>query len=206
MIANKNKLDCAQIFLTFMSLVGDVEKTAAALDLNPAIVAELADKEGWNAKIRRISLISKSDKPGDWERAQNRALNFVQAHRLRGVLSNMIKHFEDMEPEALSEAMVSQGREGQKTYTAKIVADLSTAMERVHQMTYSALGDTVKERESRTDEEGNSLPFKDLHAALIGALNHETFVGKEKDLLALEAEEVVKATIPDRTLDDLGAA
>lgn len=200
MIVNKNKLDVSQVFLVFMSLVGDVQKTAAALDLNPEIVAGLAESEGWTEKVRRISLISKGERPGDWERAQNRAMCFVQAHRLRGVLSNMVRHFEEMDPEQIVDNLSVIGREGQKTLSAKVLADIATAMERVHQMTYSALGDTVKEREARQDEDGNSLPFKDLHTALISALNSTSFVGKEKALL----EEEVKAAIPDRTLEDLG--
>jgi hypothetical protein len=73
-------------------------------------------------------------------------------------------------------------------------------------MTYSALGDTVKERETRTDEDGNSLPFKDLHSALISALNSETFSGTEKKLLASEVQQVTRPVIAERTLEDLGAS
>jgi len=57
---NKNKLDVSQILLTYIALIGDVEKTAAALELDPEIVQKLADAEGWNVKIQRITLMAKS--------------------------------------------------------------------------------------------------------------------------------------------------
>src|SRR6185503_17950727 len=89
--------DVAQIFLVFMALVGDAEKTAIALDLKPEFVRELANQHQWSEKVARISVLSKSGKPGDWERAQNRALNFVQCHRLRRAIDLQLAHLESME-------------------------------------------------------------------------------------------------------------
>src|SRR5262245_50873198 len=88
--ALKEKSDIVQIFLIFMATIGDVDKTALALELDPEFVKWLAEQEGWSEKVRRLTIMSKSEKPGDWERAQNRALNYVQVHRIRMLLDRVI--------------------------------------------------------------------------------------------------------------------
>src|SRR6266542_1146087 len=79
---DKNRIDVAQAFLLFMATIGDYDRVAAALDLEPEQVRELAESEGWTDKIRRVSVMSKSGKPGDFERAQNRALCFFQVYMI----------------------------------------------------------------------------------------------------------------------------
>lgn len=193
-----SKLDVAQIFLTYMSLVGCVEKVAAALDLDPAIVQGLADEFGWDVKLRRVSLMSKSGKPGDYERAQNRALNFVQAHRLRLVLDKMIAAYSDLSPVDAVMKCASIDREGVPHASARYFADVAAAMEKVQAMSYAALGDSLKERTERdaNDESGGMTPNQ-LHAAVIAALNN----GGVPDPQTLIAEHVPPADSaqPERT-------
>ena len=169
---NKNVLDTSQVFLTFVALVGDVEKTAAALDLDPAVVRKLADDEGWDVKIQRVCFMSKSGKPGDWERAQHRALCWVQAHRVRGLLDRMVERFEGMDEDEIAEAVSSVAKDGSRHVSARFFADLTAAMEKAHQMGYTALGDTTGERKDRQTEEGDTLNANALHAAVISALNN----------------------------------
>lgn len=196
---DEGKLDVAQIFLCYMAVIGDVPKTAAALDLDPALVEHLAEKHGWKEKVRRISIMSKSEKPGDWERAQNRALNFVQAHRIRQVIDRVILHFQGMDVEALIEALSSRDARGSVHVSSKFFADLTAASERVHQMSYYALGDTVKERESQPKDADGSTPAQ-LHAALIAALNNPTMQGREAEVLVKEATQVVVAEAERKAL------
>lgn len=185
-----SKLDVAQIFLTYMSLVGCVEKVAAALDLDPAIVQGLADEFGWDVKLRRVSLMSKSGKPGDYERAQNRALNFVQAHRLRLVLDKLIAAYSDLTPEeaVLKSATVDKDRLPHAS--SRYFADLAAAVEKVQALSYAALGDSLKERTERdpNDDSGGMTPNQ-LHAAVIAALNN----GGVADPKALVDEHVPSA-------------
>src|SRR4026208_1606531 len=98
---DKSNLDVSQIFLVYMATIGDVVKTATALERSPEVVQALADNEGWVSKVRRISVMSKSEKPGDWERAQNRALSFVQGHSIRRLIDRMIKELTRMDDETL---------------------------------------------------------------------------------------------------------
>jgi len=162
----KNQADVSQIFLVYMALIGDVDKTAIALDLEPKFVAKLADTEGWAEKIARVSMLSKGTNQGDYERAQNRALNFVQAHMLRRAIDSQLYLLANTKPEDVMKVIDSQGTE---RFSARIFVDLSTCMQRVHEMTYSALGDSVKERTADVPKDPTSQAG--LHAGIIAALN-----------------------------------
>lgn len=168
---NKNSTDISQVFLVFMALIGDVEKTAIALDLEPAYVAELAEKEQWNEKIARVSVMSKSGNEGDWERAQNRALNFVQCHRLRRIIDDQLLYLQELE----RDRVMLSGKANDKI-SARVFADLAAAMQKIHEMTYSALGDTVKERTVKAEQDKAPDPISKggLHAAIIATMNKST--------------------------------
>lgn len=187
---NKNRIDVSQCFLVYMSVCGDCERTALALDLDPKLVQELAAKEGWHEKIRRISLLSKSEKPGDFERATNRALNFVQAHRVRLVLDKVIEKFHGLDADETLE-MLTTRREGQISYSARFLSDLTSALEKVAFLSYAALGDSISERATR-EETSDGVDANDLHKAVLMALNNPEARFKESDLLVAEASQVVK--------------
>jgi len=191
---NKNKVDVAQIFLVYMALVGDAEKTALALDINVADVADLAEKEGWPEKIARVSILTKAGNEGDWERAQNRALNFVQCHQLRRAIDDMIVFIGKQKPEDI---IFQTDKHGTARPTARVFSDLTAAMERIHMMTYAALGDSVKEREARKEtQDPTSSNSAGLHAALISALNKAKLTGKASDLLIGDAVAKVEQLKP----------
>src|SRR5512147_2825458 len=74
-------------FLVYASFCGDVIRAGHALGLPPSAVLKMADDEGWAAKLAPILELSKTGKPGDIERAMNRAVSFVQAHRMKNFLN-----------------------------------------------------------------------------------------------------------------------
>jgi hypothetical protein len=191
---DKSKLDISQIFLTYMALVGDVEKVAVALNHPPAVIEQLAEEEGWREKVSRLCVLSKGGKPGDHERGVNRALNFVQAHQLRGVLSEMISHLANQSPEQTLEELTTRPRDKPAIISAKFLAELAAAMEKVQGMTYAALGDTLGERKDRDLAGNGELGADALHAAVITALNSSrTPKGIDpKDLVAGAQADVVK--------------
>jgi len=188
---NKNKLDVSQILLTYVALVGDVEKTAAALELDPEIVQKLADAEGWSVKIQRITLMAKSGRPGDFERAQNRALCFVQGHRVRSLIDRVITRFSGMTDEEICAEITAQGKNGVRHVSARFFTDLAAAAEKAHSMTYAALGDTATDRAQR-DTEPDEMNASALHAAVIASLNSPGNSTKPADAivreLAIEAQ------------------
>lgn len=169
---DKSKMDISQIFLVFMATVGDIERTSTALDMDPRIVTALAEQEGWLEKIRRVSIMSKSEKAGDFERATNRALNFVQARLFQQTMDRMLKIVREMPDDELATELTSIDAKGGTHISGRFFADMAAAMEKAQSMTYAALGDSAIERKDFVkDKEGNPTQAADLHAAMIMALN-----------------------------------
>jgi hypothetical protein len=170
---DKNKVDVSQAFLAYMTFVGDVERTAHALDLEPKQIQELAEAEGWQDKIRRVSLMSKSGKPGDFERATNRALCFVQAQVLRQQVNRLLTEVQAMTNEELLSRACVRTRDGGMQLSAKFLLDMAACAETCHRMTYAALGDTITERCEAEGGNGQKGPSSnDLHAAIIASLSN----------------------------------
>lgn len=211
---NKNNIDVSQVFLVFMALVGDCTKVALALDLEPEQVEELANKEGWHAKIARVSLMSKGGQTGDWERAQNRAVNWVQAHQLRRSIDRAIVHLSrELDREGGVEKILTHTtKDGSVIYSAKVFSDLAASLEKIHSLSYAALGDSAKERGDRGEHKGadgkeDGQKSALLHAALVVALNSGKLTAQttSEELVASTVEKVEQLTVsptielPDRS-------
>lgn len=194
----KQRADVAQIFMVFMATVGDVEKTALALELDPAFVQWLATQEGWSDKVRRMSVMSKTGKPGDFERAQNRALNYVQTHRVRMLIDRVLGELAGMNSEELTERLRSRDREGiPANLSARFFADIMSALDKVHMLSYYALGDSVGERVERSKDAADQS-VNNIHAALIQALNNPALSTSSTQDIVLEASEAVVAQLSER--------
>ena len=190
---DKSKMDISQIFLVFMATIGDINKTATALDIDPRIVEALAEQEGWLDKIRRISVMSKSEKPGDYERATNRALNYVQAHMFRQSIDKMLKYIRSLEDNKIGTVSSQQDEQGIVRISGRFWADMAAAMEKCHAMTYAALGDTATERKDAFKPGNSGSQPADIHAAIITALNAAGCKDSEvRDALVAASEDVVK--------------
>lgn len=197
----KQRADIAQIFMVFMATIGDVEKTALALEIDPAFVQWLATQEGWADKVRRLTVMSKTGKPGDFERAQNRALNFVQAHRVRTLIDRVLVELVKLSPEDLQGKFKSYDRQGKENgISARFFSDITAALDKVHQLSYNALGDSVGERLER-QKDGDHASVNDIHTALIQALNHPSSAAAsivDTETLVLEASKEVSAQLSER--------
>lgn len=168
----KNDINVVRVFLIYSAFVGDVAKTAAALNLSEDFVAKLAKDEGWNRQLEKVVLMSKGGRPGDFERAQNRALSFVQAHQTSEILNRVLQQFQDMSNEEILEAIASVAKDGSRHVSGRFFADLTAAMEKCHSMKYAALGDTAGERVKRADGETEEMNATALHMAVMSALNN----------------------------------
>ena len=199
MQVNKNKIDVSQCWLVYMSFIGDVEKTAAVTQLAPAVIQQLAKDEGWDEKIRRVSLLAKGGKPGDWERAQNRALCYVQAHRLRMTFDTMLEKVFGMDADQLISFLSTRTAMGRETVSARFLADLTAAVEKTHHLSYAALGDTVKEREARIGEGGDEAGANQIHAAVMAALNNPKATFVPSDALVEEVTRKMETVNPPET-------
>lgn len=158
---------------------------------------DLAKDEGWDQKIQRVCLLSKGERPGDYERAVNRALCFVQAHQTSLLLDKVLAELREHDEGSLLDAIATKTKFG-TTFSVRLFADIAAAMEKCHQMKYAALGDTVKERDTRADQEGGDMNANKLHASVIAALNG---VAKTPDVaakLVIDAQEVEVKRLVDK--------
>jgi len=184
----KNDVNIVRIFLVYSAFVGDVDKTANALNLDPDFVRKLAKDEGWNEQLRRITLLSKTGRPGDFERAQNRALSFVQAHQTSELINRVLEQFSDMTNEEIIEAIASVAKDGSRHVSGRFFADLTAAMEKCHSMKYAALGDTAGERVKRVDNDSEEMNATALHMAVMSALNNPK-------VKAIDVESELKSSV-----------
>jgi ABC-type sugar transport system ATPase subunit len=169
-------IDKENAFLLYATFCGDVVKTAHALSMPPEQVAKLADTLRWNEKLAPILALKKSTRPGDIERAMNRALNFVQAHQFRLFVSRCIQRFTSMSEKELDE-FIFQGKPLESKSplaAAKVstrgIADLAQAMERCQTMTYQALNDTTSERVKRAEVADPEVTAADMHARIAAGM------------------------------------
>lgn len=195
-------IDKENAFLLYATFCGDVVRTAHALDVTPEVVARAAAALKWDEKLAPIIALKKSTRPGDVERAMNRALNFVQAHTFRLFVSRCIHRFTNMTDKDLDE-YIFQGKgidEKGKAVSAKVstrgVADLASAMEKCQSMSYQALNDTTTERVKRSETADAEVSAADMHARIAAGM---AAVGQDNSPQAklLDAQLAEAARIKD---------
>lgn len=166
-------IDRENAFMLYAAFTGDLERTAAALGVRPMDVLRVAQEENWDEKLKPILDLKKSSKPGDVNRAINRALNFVQSHKLRMTIERVLRRIAGMTPEELDQYLFTtsttkDGSEISKLST-RALADLASALEKCHAMTYAALNDSMPERAKRNEGDGG-VDAGDMHARIAEAM------------------------------------
>lgn len=168
------KLDREQAFLLFATFCGDPEKTAHALNVRPVDILKMSEEEGWNNQLRTILEMKKSARPGDIERAVNRALNFVQSHRMRLFVERILHKLVSLSNEEVSDYIFSDhsAKDGTafKRLTTRAIADLASAMEKAQAMSYQALNDTAQDRAKRKESGDDGASGGELHAKIASAM------------------------------------
>jgi len=161
-------VDNSTIFLTYLSFLGDADKTAAALNVVPAYVRDLAEREHWQVKVDGLRTLRQTDGADALARELNRVSNYVQAVRARNLVDRVLRTVTKSEEEF--DQFITQNGKEFSNRSCKTVTDLIKAMQAVHSMTYAALGDTCGERTNRDDEPGlaTGVLLKSL-ATLAGA-------------------------------------
>jgi hypothetical protein len=165
-------IDRENAFLLFATFCGDVERTAGALNISGAAVVKMADDEGWLSKLTGIIELKKSKKPGDLERAISRAINFVQAHRYRMFLERVLQRLAGFTEAEFKEYLLTKAtKEGTvSALSTRALADLASALEKCHAMTYLALNDTAQERIKRNETADNTTSGGELHVQIARAM------------------------------------
>lgn len=184
-------IDRQNAFLLYAAFTGDIERTAFALGVSPVSILKVSEDEGWAAKLRPILELKKSERPGDTERALNRALNFVQAHKMRLFLERVLNLLTGLDDEQIRSYVlkpttprpVGRPKKGDDPPTvtltsasgikvdARPFADLASALEKAHALTYMALGDTASERvKMPQDASKGGEAASDIHARIAAAM------------------------------------
>jgi hypothetical protein len=172
------ELNREQAFQIYSLFAGDAEKTAAALGIEVCHVERVATQEGWADKLAAIIRLKKSGRPGDFERAINAALNFVQAHRLRMFLERQLQKFEAMTDAELASFLCKEvetiRKDGVRTVTrtnsTRSLTDYAAALEKAHSLTYLALHDTATDRKAREETQDGRDALGAIHQELADAM------------------------------------
>lgn len=200
-----NLLDRENAFLLYASFSGDVTRTAAALHADVVTVLRVVDEDRWNSKLKSILELKQTGKPGEIERAINRTMNFVQCHRLRMLVERQIRMLSAMSDEELKEwcmsELVTTHKDGSVTTEKKLhtrpFADLATAMEKVHSMTYMSLADTNTDRARREKLEQQDAPTSlEMHSAIAKAMSEVASSNSPRALLFDEQLKQAQSLIP----------
>jgi len=205
-------LDREQAFMLYATFCGDIVRTAHALDIPEAAVLKMSEDEGWQNKLGPILALKKSTRPGDIERAINRALNFVQAHKMRLFIARVIQRVTQMnetefEGYIFQAASCKPGEEPIKKLTTRALADLASAMEKSQAMTYLALNDTAQDRSKRKELEGDdNVSAGDLHAQISAGLaavrSSSTPRAQLFDAQLAQANELARLAIKPKSPND----
>jgi hypothetical protein len=168
--------DPEEVFRFYAMFVGDLERTAVAAHLPLEQVVEMAAAGDWTKRIAVLIRLQKSAVPGDVERGVNRAINFIQADRMRRVIERVVNALNNMSADEMMSNLLCVSEDRNGGITSKILtrpfADLATALEKCHAMTYQALNDTATDRKSRSEHEDSATASAgELHMALVDAMS-----------------------------------
>jgi len=168
-------IDRENAFMLYAAFTGDLERTAHAIGVRSMDVLRMADEDRWNDKLKGILELTKSSKPGDVERGINRAINFVEAHRLRLVIERAIARLTGMSVEEFEEYLFTSATDkngnNHKKLTTRALADLASALEKAHSLSYMALSDTAQDRAKRNEaESGGGIPAGEMHVKIAEAM------------------------------------
>lgn len=165
-------IDRENAWLLFASFCGDVERTALALNVAPATVIQVADDEGWLQRLKPIVDLKKSGRPGDIERALNRAVNYVQAHKFRLIVERTLQRITGLSTEEFDRLILEKpGKDGirETALTTRAIADLASALEKAQAMSYAALQDTGTDRAHRK-EGGSEIAATEMYDKMAAAM------------------------------------
>jgi len=162
-----------EIFRLFAMFVGDVERTAIASNKSVDEIVEMSLAGNWQKRIAVLIKLQKSGIPGDTERGVNRAINFIQADRLRQLIERVVQMLMNMSEGEMVENLLSITVDKDGNSTTRVVtrpfADLATALEKCHAMTYQSLSDTATDRKDRRETEDSNGTAGEMHMALVDA-------------------------------------
>jgi len=143
--------------MCYAAFSGDVEKTSISAKIPAAIILALEHDFDWPTKLKRLK---SGAGVSDAEKTANRAVNYLQAQRLRDVLEESLRLLES--PEELTKMLVKfkytkEGDVDCVDVNPKALLDLTKALESVQNMSYRALGDKLPTQADTVNEKDKGV-------------------------------------------------
>lgn len=132
--------DPVQVFLTYMNFSGDVAQTAVVLQVDPSVVSALAAAGNWAGKIKELVKLGDGKDPRELKLSINRAVNYVQADRLRRLIDRVLTTVSAKHDDEILELLTTTGPKG-ASFSTRPLTDLVKAAAEAQLMTRLALGD-----------------------------------------------------------------
>lgn len=151
-------VDQARAWMCYAAFGGDTEKASIASKVPLSALLTLEHDFNWPAKLKRLKTGAGESEA---ERVANRAVNYLQAQRMRDVLERALRLIES--PDELLQALIKakiapgDGSIERIDVNPKAVLDLSKALETVQNMSYRALGDRVPVAADASHPKDNSV-------------------------------------------------
>lgn len=132
-------------FFLYTIACGDLITVARHLNTSVAEVRGLARVGQWEDRVRMLAKAGQVGdlEPKDFDAAQkelNRAVNYVQAHKLRRVADRLLAELGETEG-SLLERLTTVSATGSASYDLKPLADIARVMEISHRLSSNAIGD-----------------------------------------------------------------
>ena len=178
---DKRQIDVVNAWQTYIAFNGDVGRTAAAVQVPPEAIARIEAQECWRAKLDAWQGLAQGDTK-DHQIALNRAVSYVQSHRLRTLLDGIVSFFGERPVCDLMKSLTVKGKHGDEIKT-RAVTDLVKAAETAQLMCARALGDTAGEHPKADENTGSQIALQ-----VMAAMNAAGQVG-------LDSAQVVRKSL-----------
>lgn len=176
----KRDVDVSKCFLAFISFQGDLNRAALVLEMDPEDLKALAKQENWEEKTKHLAAMRESDT--NLQINLNRAVNYLQARQLSGLIDGVIKELATKSSEELVDLLTTHTKNG-SSFDTKAITNLVKAAELVQGMTCRALGDG-----------GTQIAEEKENGASIG-LNVANALNAAQSDLGVDAFTIVKKSL-----------
>ena len=155
--------DPVQIFLTYMNFAGNVDQTAAVLQVDVSVVESLSAAGNWPSKIKELLKLGEGKEPREYKLSINRAIGYVQADRLRRLIDRVLTTISARDDDQILALLTTTGPKGD-SFSTRPLTDLVKAAAEAQLMTRLALGDVGAGELAEDAKDGSSIALSVMRA------------------------------------------
>lgn len=163
--------DPVEIYSVYLQMGASAERTALTLRVPLAQVEALVKEHRWDLKARELAPeAGENPTQLDFQRGQralNRSVNFVQAHRIRELVDRLLVKLLSNQ-DTLEEYTTVRTKDGFRR-DIKPIRDLAEAAKAAQELTYRSLGDSMDV--SVGDDRQAAQSGKDLQLTIMAAMD-----------------------------------